>query len=53
VGRARALHWWLEEIALVASERDRGIGLGLVRAIMAAARAATPRASSTTGSAFA
>jgi ribosomal protein S18 acetylase RimI-like enzyme len=33
-------HWWLEEIALVASERNRGIGSDLVRAIMTAARAA-------------
>ena len=33
-------HWWLDEIALVATERNRGIGTDLVRAIMAAARAA-------------
>jgi ribosomal protein S18 acetylase RimI-like enzyme len=33
-------HWFLDEIALVESERNRGIGTDLVRAIMAAARAA-------------
>jgi ribosomal protein S18 acetylase RimI-like enzyme len=33
-------HWWLDEIALVATERNRGIGSDLVRAVMAAARAA-------------
>jgi GNAT superfamily N-acetyltransferase len=36
----KADHWWLDEIVLIASERDRGIGADLVRAIMAAARAA-------------
>jgi len=33
-------HWWLDEIALVASERGHGLGTELVRAIMEAARAA-------------
>ncbi|HET9992701.1 MAG TPA: GNAT family N-acetyltransferase [Kofleriaceae bacterium] len=33
-------HWRLDEIALVAPERNRGIGTDLVRAIMASARAA-------------
>jgi len=36
----KADHWWLEEIALVASERNRGLGSELVRAIMNAAHAA-------------
>jgi len=33
-------HWWLDEIALVPTERNRGLGSELVRAIMDAARAA-------------
>lgn len=36
----RSDHWWLEEIALVADQRDRGLGAELVRAIMSAAQAA-------------
>lgn len=36
----KADHWRLDEIALVASERNRCIGSDLVRAIMAAAHAA-------------
>ena len=36
----KADHWWLDEIALVATERNRGLGSVLVRAIMDAARAA-------------
>lgn len=33
-------HWFLDEIAVVASERNRGLGSELVRLVMAAARAA-------------
>jgi ribosomal protein S18 acetylase RimI-like enzyme len=33
-------HWYLDEISLIASARNRGIGSQLVRDVMAAARAA-------------
>lgn len=33
-------HWFLDEIAVIPSVRDRGLGTGLVRAIMDAAHAA-------------
>jgi ribosomal protein S18 acetylase RimI-like enzyme len=33
-------HWFLDEIGVIASERNRGVGGELVRAIMDAARAA-------------
>jgi len=36
----KADHWWLDEIALVAGERNRGLGAELVRAIMDGACAA-------------
>jgi GNAT superfamily N-acetyltransferase len=36
----KADHWWLDEIAVVANERNRGIGTHLVTAIMVAARVA-------------